>query len=708
MKAEAIADELGHKSADGIEAMRQLLDELVGQGRLLKNRRGGYGIAARMDLIAGTVIANAEGFGFLKPDEGQGDIYLPPNTMRQVLHGDRALVSVVGRDRRDRPEGAIVSILSRRSPRVVGRYLEEAGFGVVAPDDRRIHQDLLIPKGAAGGAAPGDVVVAEITEPPTAHRQPVAKVVRVLGEEVGTALAVDMAIESHGLPHEWPEAVLKQAARISDTVKPAQRKDREDLREMPLVTIDGEDARDFDDAVWCEPTRGGGFRLIVAIADVASYVIPGTPLDDEAQARGTSVYFPQRVVPMLPEKLSNGICSLKPDVDRLCLCCEMRVDKNGEVTRSRFFSGVMRSAARLTYRQVWQAIGEKRAEVREHLQKVLPQIENLYALYQRFAARRAARGALDFEGQEVRFVFDVDGNIDAVKPYERNPAHKLIEECMIAANVAAAKFLKRSKIPTLYRVHPRPPVHKYEELVAFLSSVAITIPAYEDLTPADLMLVLEKARKRPDGALIHAVVLRSQSLATYTQACDGHFGLALGAYGHFTSPIRRYPDLLVHRAIYHALAKGKPDDYTYSDARMGDLGRHCSATERRADEASRDVVDRLKCAYMERHLGDEFEGVVTGVATFGLFVEIPETKITGMVHVTQLPNDYYHYDQRRHVLVGERQGLKFQLADRVKIKVLRVDAVDRKIDFKLAGDEPTRADTGGRQQFGDRGKRRRR
>ncbi len=708
MKAEAIADELGYKSAPGIEAMRALLDELVVQGRLLMNRRGGFGIAARMDLIAGSVIANAEGFGFLKPDEGQGDIYLPPNQMRQVLHGDRALVSVVGRDRRDRPEGAIVSILSRRSPRIVGRYLEEAGFGVVAPDDRRIHQDLLIPSGAAGGAAPGDIVVAEITEPPTAHRQPVAKIVRVLGEDIGTSLAVDMAIESHGLPHEWPEVVLHQAAKISDTVKPAQRKNREDLRELPLVTIDGEDARDFDDAVWCEPLRSGGFKLIVAIADVASYVVAGTPLDDEAQARGTSVYFPQRVVPMLPEKLSNGICSLKPNVDRLCLCCEMRIDKNGEVTRSRFFSGVMRSAARLTYRQVWQAIGEKRAEVREQVKHVLPQIENLYALYQRFAARRAARGALDFEGQEVRFEFDVDGNIDAVKPYERNPAHKLIEECMIAANVAAAKFLKRSKIPALYRVHPRPPVHKYEELIAFLSSVAINIPAYEDLTPADLMVVLEKARKRPDGALIHAVVLRSQSIASYAPACDGHFGLALGAYGHFTSPIRRYPDLLVHRAIYHALAGGKADDYTYSDARMGDLGRHCSATERRADEASRDVVDRLKCAYMERHLGDEFEGVVTGVATFGMFVEIPETKITGMIHVTQLPNDYYHYDQRRHCLVGERRGLKFQLADRVKIKVLRVDAVERKIDFKLAGDEPTRADSGNRQQFGDRQKRRRR
>ncbi|MFO1493308.1 MAG: ribonuclease R [Lysobacterales bacterium] len=692
MKAEEIADQLGFKSAEGIEATRSLLEDLVQQGRLLRNRRGGYGLAEKMDLIAGSVLANSEGFGFLRPDEGVGDIYLPPYQMRQVLHGDRALVSVVGRDRRDRPEGAIVSILSRRSPRIVGRYLEEAGFGVVAPDDQRIHQNLLIPQGKEAGAKPGDVVVAEIVEPPSAHRQPVAHIVRVLGEEVGTSLAIDMAIESHGLPHEWPEKVLREAAKIPEVVRPAQRKDREDLRELPLVTIDGEDARDLDDAVWCQRTRGGGYKLLVAIADVASYVKPGSALDDEAQKRGTSVYFPQRVVPMLPERLSNGICSLKPEVDRLCLVCEMRIDAQGETTRSRFFPAVMRSAARLTYTQVWQAVGERREDVRAQVAKVLPELESLYALYQLLARRRGERGALDFEGQEVRFSFDEQGQIDAVRPYQRNDAHRLIEECMIAANVAAAKFLKRSKIPTLYRVHPRPPIHKYEELQEFMASVGMPIPAYEDLQPEDLMGILRRAKSRPDAALIEAVVLRAQSLAVYAPDCDGHFGLALSAYGHFTSPIRRYPDLLIHRAIYHALAKGKPADYLYSPAQMGELGRHCSANERRADEASRDVAERLKCAYMERHIGDEFDGVVTGVAAFGLFVEIAETRITGMVHVTQLPNDYYHFDQSRRRLVGERLRLAFQLADRVRIKVLRVDALERRIDFRLAGEAETRAE----------------
>jgi ribonuclease R len=696
MKAEEIADELGFKTAEGIESVRVLLEELVGQGRLLKNRRSGYGLADKMDLIAGTIAANSEGFGFLRPDEGVGDIYLPPAQMRQVLHGDRALVSVVGRDKRDRPEGAIVSILSRRSPRVVGRYLEEAGFGVVAPDDQRIHQNLLIPRGQEGEAKPGDVVVAEIVEPPSSHRQPVAKIVRVLGEEVGTSLAIDMAIETHGIPNVWPDALLREIAKIPDTVRPAQIRDREDLRELPLVTIDGEDARDFDDAVWCEPTRGGGYKLYVAIADVATYVQPGTALDNEAQLRGTSVYFPNRVVPMLPEKLSNGICSLKPDVERLCLACELRIDAAGETTRSRFFPAVMRSAARLTYNQVWQAVGQRRPDALEKVAAVLPHLENLYGLYKILARRRAERGALDFEGQEVKFQFDEQGQIDAVKLYERNDAHRLIEECMIAANVAAAKFLKRSRVPALYRVHPRPPTHKYEELADFLGTVGIVLPSYEDLQPEDLMAILARAKSRPDGALIEAVVLRSQSLATYTADCDGHFGLALGAYAHFTSPIRRYPDLLVHRAIHHALGKRTPADYQYTPTQMADLGRNCSANERRADEATRDVADRLKCAYMERHLGDEFEGVVTGVASFGLFVEILETRITGMIHVTQLPNDYYHYDPRHRRLVGERLRQSFQLADRVRIKVLRVDALERRIDFRLAGDAPTRAEQGTR------------
>jgi ribonuclease R len=692
LKAEALADELGYKSADGIEAVRTLLEELVGQGRLLRNRRGGYGLAGKMNLIAGSVIANSEGFGFLKPDEGGDDLYLPPYQMRQVLHGDRVLASIVGRDHRDRPEGAIVSILSRRAPRIVGRYLEEAGFGVVAPDDRRIHLDLLIPHGAEGSAKPGDVVVAEITEPPTLHRQPIAKIVRVLGEGAGSALAIDMAIETHNLPHDWPEAVERETAKVPDKVRPAQRKDREDLRELPLVTIDGEDARDFDDAVWCQPTRSGGFKLIVAIADVSSYVKPGTALDDEAQLRGTSVYFPQRVVPMLPEKLSNGICSLKPEVERLCLCCELRIDAQGETTRSRFFAGVMRSAARLTYTQVWQAIGLRRPEAMERVKAVLPQLEHLYALYQVLAKRRSERGALDFEGQEVRFDFDEEGAISAIKPYERNDAHRLIEECMIAANVAAAKFLKRAKIPALYRVHARPPLHKYEDLSNFLGSIGFTLPDAAELAPADLAALLAKARKRPDRALIEAVILRSQSLAVYAPECDGHFGLALSAYAHFTSPIRRYPDLLVHRAIHHAIAGGKAADYGYTPVAMGELGRLTSSTERRAEEASREVDERLKCAYMERHVGDEFDGVVTGVASFGLFVDITELRITGMLHVTQLPNDYYHFDAKRHRLSGERMRLSFQLADRVRIKVLRVDTVERRIDFRLAGEAETRAE----------------
>lgn len=692
MKAEHIAEEMDCKHAEGLEAMRARLEEMADQGLLLRNRRGGYGVAAKMGLIAGTIIGHPDGFGFVKRDEPGDDLYLSPAQMRQVLNGDRVLVSVIGIDRKGRSEGAIVSVLSRRSPRVVGRYLEERGFGVVAPDDRRIHQDLLVPKGAEGGAKPGDVVVAEITEPPTPHRQPLARIVRVLGEGSSSSLAVDMAIESHGLPHEWPAGLDKELKRIGSKVKPAQIEGRTDLRDVPLVTIDGEDARDFDDAVWCEPTRGGGYRLLVAIADVASYVQPGTLLDRSAYERGTSVYFPQRVIPMLPEVLSNGICSLKPDEERLCLVCEMRINKEGETTKSLFYPAVMRSHARLTYTQVWQALGERRADVRKRLGAVLPHLEHLYALFQVLAKARGQRGALDFEGQEVRFSFDEQGAIAGVRPYERNDAHRLIEEMMIAANVAAAKFLKRAKVPALYRVHARPPLQKFEELVAFLEEVGLRVPAYEDVTPLDLKLLLDRVRVRPDAALIEAVVLRSQSLAAYTPNCDGHFGLALGAYAHFTSPIRRYPDLLVHRAIYHALSGAKAAEYRESPAQMTEHGQHCSRTERRAEEASRDVSERLKCAFLERHVGDEFPGIVTGVMNFGLFVEIADTRITGLVHVTQLPNDYYHFDPRRHRLSGERTRTRFQLADKVKVRVLRVDPIERRIDFRLAGEYESSAD----------------
>ena len=696
LTAERLAEELQLTEPLRLDALVKRLAAMVRDGQLLQNRRGGYAPAQKLDLIAGEVLANAEGYGFLRPDDGGEDLYLSPAQMRAVLHGDRALASVVGLDRRGRREGAIVEVLERRAPRLVGRYQEQDGFGLVVPDDRRIHQDLLVPLGRDKGARNGQIVVAEIVEPPTRERPPVGRVLAVLGERLTASLTVRMAIESHGLPHEWPDSVLREAERVAPEVDAGEIAGREDLRGLPLVTIDGEDARDFDDAVYAEP-RKGGFRLVVAIADVSHYVRPGTELDAQAYERATSVYFPDFVVPMLPESLSNGICSLNPLVDRLCMVCDMQVEHDGEVSKSRFYPAVMRSAARLTYTKVWKALGPKDADARDELRDLMPQLENLYALFHVLVKQRERRGAIDFEGQEFKFRLAPSGEVLAMGAYERNDAHKLIEECMIAANVQAARFLSRSRIAAPYRVHAPPPAEKYENTLEFLKEFQLKLPPAGTVQPGDFAALLRKVRKRPDAALLESVLLRSQSLAVYQPENHGHFGLALDAYAHFTSPIRRYPDLLVHRAIRYAVAGGKPNEYQYGESDMVNRSAHCSQNERRADEAARDVSERFKCAWMEKHVGSEFDGVVAGVTSFGLFVELVQNRVSGLVHVTQLPNDYYHFDPKKHLLSGERRGLRFRLGDPVRVLVLRASLEDRKIDFRLVtpGGGPTSADVRG-------------
>jgi ribonuclease R len=688
LNTEALAQELGLTSPRDFDALNRRLTAMLRDGQLLQNRRGGFGVAEKLDLIPGTIIANAEGFGFLRADSGGDDLYLSPAEMRKVMHGDRVLASIIGADRRGRKQGAIVEVLERRASRVVGRVVQQNGLVMVAPDDRRLHQQILIAPGKDGGARSGQIVVAEITEPPTAQRGPIGQVISVLGERLAPSILVEMAIASHGLPQEWPDKTLREAAQVEPQVTAADIAGRIDLRKLPLVTIDGEDARDFDDAVFAEPI-GSGFRLIVAIADVSHYVRPGTALDDEAQKRSTSVYFPGFVVPMLPETLSNGICSLNPKVDRLCMVCEMQVGHDGAVHQSKFYAAVMRSHARLTYTRVWQALGEKLPDAREELSDVLPQIENLYQLYKVLAKARQQRGAIDFDSREVKFRLAPSGEIIQLGAEPRNDAHKLIEECMIAANVEAAKYLDKRKIPALYRVHATPPESKYEDLLEFLKEFGLRMPPHSEVKPADFSALLKKIQKRADAGLIQSVLLRSQSLAVYSPENSGHFGLALDAYAHFTSPIRRYPDLLVHRAIRYALSKGKPSDYTYSASEMTVLATHCSQNERRADEAERDVDERYKCAWMEKHVGSEFDGIVSGVTSFGLFVELTQSQVSGLVHITQLPNDYYHFDPIRHLLSGERRGLKFRLGDAVRVQVLRASLEDRKIDFRLVTSEPT-------------------
>ena len=690
--ADELASRLNLTAPDRFDALGKRLGAMVRDGQLLQNRRGGFAPAKQMDLIPGVVIANPNGFGFLRPEAGGGDdLFLPPNEMRKVMHGDRVMACVTGIDRSGRREGSIVEVLERRLSRLIGRFTLEEGISYLVPDDKRVQRNVMIPPDQRGEARDGQLVVAELTKAPDARRPPMGRIVAVLGDKLTPSLVVEAAIHGHEIPHEFPQEVLDEAAAVPLVVEEKMVAGRVDLRDMALVTIDGADAKDFDDAVYCESNRQGlrmknrsGYRLVVAIADVSHYVRPGSPLDDEAQKRATSVYFPGFVVPMLPETLSNGICSLNPKVDRRCFVCDMQVNSEGEVTQSKFYEAVMRSHARLTYDQVWNAVGEKEAAARESIGAQLPQVDRLYELYHLLAKAREKRGAIEFETSEVRFELDNRGEVTQAGMLQRNAAHKLIEECMIAANVEAARYLLAAQIPAPYRVHDRPPESKYADLLEFLKEFKLSMPAWAKVQPRDFTQLLKKIRERPDVALLESVVLRSQSLAVYTPDNAGHFGLALEAYAHFTSPIRRYPDLLVHRAIKYALTRGKPEKFKYSAHEMAALSLQCSERARRADEAEREVDERYRAAWMEQHVGGQFDGVISGVTSFGLFVELNDSKVNGLVHVTQLPHDYYHFDPIRKTMSGERRGMVYRLGDQVRIVVMKASLEERKIDFKLA------------------------
>jgi ribonuclease R len=677
-----IVDRLGVTGDDSREILRRRLRAMERDGQVIKNRRNAYGLPAKMDLVAGRVSAHPDGYGFVMPDSGDSDLYLSPRQMRSVLHGDRVLASVIGVDARGRREGAVREILERAHERVVGRFVEESGIALVVPDDPRINQDILVSVENTSGARPGQIVVAEILQQPGQRQPPVGRVVEILGRSGAPGMAAEIAIRNFDLPHEWSKGVEREAAAFGDEVGEDMVAGRRDLRDLPLVTIDGADARDFDDAVYAQ-RRKNGWRLVVAIADVSSYVQPGSALDRDAELRATSVYFPGRVVPMLPEALSNGLCSLNPDVDRLCLVCDLSVSDSGTVTRSRFDAAVMRSQARLTYHEVWDWLVSGKDEIRAGMAGVSASLKDLYGLYKAFRRARTQRGAIDFESAEVQFLFDEKGAVDDIVPYERNDAHMLIEECMIAANVEAANFLLRQRLPGPFRAHEPPQPDRLESLEQFLRGLGIRIPWKRRPEPRDFEQVVQQVKGREDQPLIMAVLLRAQSLATYQALNTGHFGLALPAYAHFTSPIRRYPDLLVHRAIHHVLEHRGPEGYPVSKGRMEKLAEQCSHRSRRAEEAERDVNERLKASFMERHIGDAFDGRVTGVTSFGLFIELDRNHVNGLVHITSLPNDYYHFDPVVHRLTGDRSGRVYQLAQRVRVRVMAVNVDERKIDFEL-------------------------
>jgi ribonuclease R len=674
-----------------IEALSRRLRAMERDGQVIRNRRNAYGPLDKMDMVRGRIQAHPDGFGFLIPDDGSDDLFMSAREMRALMHRDRVVARVSGMDRRGRREGVVIEVLERNTHQVVGRFQLDGGMAFVIPDNKRIVHDIAVLPENASDAKHGQIVLVELVQQPSRRRQPMGRVIETMGDHImAPGMEIDIALRSHELPYLWPDAVDDQIAGLKPEVPESAKQGREDIRDIPMVTIDGADARDFDDAVYCEP-HGDGWRLLVAIADVSHYVEVESALDKEAVTRGTSVYFPGRVIPMLPEILSNGLCSINPKVDRLCMVCEMMVGSNGKVKSHRFFQGLMRSHARLTYDQVAAMLGTNGlggdVSLRKEFSAVLPHLEDLHKLYRVFDRRRKRRGAIEFETTETTIVFGEGKKIDRIVPLVRNDAHKMIEECMIAANVEAAKFLAANEMPTLYRVHETPKEEKLADLRLFLSELGLDLPGGDKPEAQNYAMLLAAVRDRPDAHLIQTVMLRSLNQAVYSPDNKGHFGLALEEYAHFTSPIRRYPDLLVHRAIRHVLRSGKNSNFHYSLADMHSLGEHCSTNERRADEATRDVTDWLKCEYMMDKVGESFDGIVTSVLGFGLFVELADIYVEGLVHITSLRNDYYHFDAGKHTLTGEHSRKSYRLGDSVRVKVARVDLDDKKIDFEMLDDD---------------------
>ena len=708
---EGIATRLSLHEPEDLDALRKRLRAMERDGQLMVNRRGSYGLVDKMNLLHCRVQGHRDGYGFAVPLAGGGeDVYLSARQMNFVFDGDEVLVRVTGVDRRGRQEGKVVEVLVRAHQSIVGRYQEESGIGYVIPENSRITQQILIPPKEKGKAVSGQIVTADITDFPTRQFGAKGRISEILGDHMDPGLEIDVAIRSHGIPWEWPEAVVDEAGRLEAEPLEEDKKKRVDLRKLPFVTIDGEDARDFDDAVYCEKRTLGGWRLWVAIADVSHYVRPGSALDDEAAHRATSVYFPEKVVPMLPEALSNGLCSLKPAVDRLAMVCEMELSRAGKLTKYTFYEAVIHSHARLTYTQVGEVL-EKGSQPDVDKRRV-PDLQRLHALYKVLRAARDKRGAIDFETVETRIIFNEERKIESIVPVVRNDAHKLIEECMLSANVAAADFFEVNGVPMLYRVHEGPTEEKLENLRGFLGELGLDLGGGAKPTPLHYQRLLSQIEDREDAHVIQTMLLRSLRQAVYQADNLGHFGLHYPAYAHFTSPIRRYPDLLVHRGIRRVIRAQKKGQgvqrvrgakpipmasiFPYDMQAIVTYGEHCSMAERRADDATRDVQAWLKCEYLQDHVGDEFNGVVSAVTSFGLFVELEDLYIEGLVHITALPGDYYNFDASHQRLLGERSGRSFQLGGRVRVQVARVDLDDKKIDLELIDSQPPRKSAGGK------------
>jgi len=722
----SLAKTLKYQEDHLLIGLKRRLRAMENSGQLIFNKFKQYAIPAKSSLLMGTVIGHRDGFGFFSPDDASvkdkrgKDFYISSHEMQRVFHGDIVQAILVDRtDRKGRKEVKILEVIEPRKAPIVGRFHVDHHVCSVVPEDTKIKQEILIDPNEKLGARHGQMVVLELVQRPTKRSHAIGKVIEVLGDHLAPGMEIDIALRAHDLPHQFSQTVLAEVAGIADEVEESAKLPRKDLRHLPLVTIDGEDARDFDDAVYCQPKKSGGWRLWVAIADVSYYVRHGSALDDEAISRGNSVYFPSQVIPMLPEKLSNGLCSLNPDVDRLCMVCEMTISAAGKLSGSQFYPAVMRSHARFTYSKVAAMLdGEKNIDgqkLRDEYSALVADLENLKTMYLALSDARNKRGAIAFETEESLFLFNDDKKIESVVPLIRNDAHKIIEECMILANVATAKFIEKNKKPGLFRVHDKPSEDKYNNFVSYLAELGITLPARKEPEPSDYCDILAKVANRPDRDLIQTMLLRSMRQAVYQSDNLGHFGLALQSYSHFTSPIRRYPDLVVHRVIKNILVEQAKEqealsqiktanvgDYDYKLEEVIELGEHCSMTERRADEATRDVNDWLKCEFMQDHVGDTFSGVISTVTNFGLFVRLQDLHIEGLVHITSLGRDYYHYDDVRMCLTGENTGVKYRVGDVVNVQVAAVNLDEKKIDLAIA--EKEQAKTANHKKKGVGGK----
>ena len=695
----AICKTLNYQDDNQIIGIKRRLRAMENAGQIIFNKFKQYAITPKNSVLTGKVIGHRDGFGFFTPDVAKGepkpkDLYISSYEMQRVFHGDIVEAILVDRtDRKGRKEVKILDVVEPRKNGIVGRYYVENKVAFIKPDDAKIQQDIIIAPKENLGARHGQMVVVDIIQRPSKRSSAVGKVIEVLGDHLAPGMEIEIALREHDLPHTFPPEVLAEVSKLTEEVPEEAKTPRVDLRELPLVTIDGEDARDFDDAVYCQPKKSGGWRLWVAIADVSYYVRPETALDDEAIARGNSVYFPSQVIPMLPEKLSNGLCSLNPNVDRLCMVCEMTVSAKGKLSSSKFYPAVMNSHARFTYTKVAAILdpsAEQHQALRTEYEALVPDLENLNQMYLALATARDQRGAIAFETEESQFQFNENKKIEAIVPLKRNDAHKIIEECMILANVATAKFVLKHQMPGLYRAHDKPSEEKYRNFVTYLAELGLKLPFTEQPEPKDYSQILLAVADRPDQELIQTMLLRSMRQAVYQSECIGHFGLALPAYSHFTSPIRRYPDLVIHRVI-KAILEGQENNpanegcYSYPEEAIIELGEHCSMTERRADDATRDVADWLKCEFMQDHVGDTFTGVVSTVTNFGMFIRLQDLHIEGLVHITSLGRDYYHFDDVRMCLTGENTGAKFRVGDVLEVQVAAVNLDEKKIDLVLSG-----------------------